>query len=66
MNTKKQFFQQKISVLIFSRRLTIEFKKYFYNKIFFVVLFSQIRYYNDMEMFCGGKPVQWDQNGKIY
>lgn len=20
-------------------------------------------YYNDMEMFCGGKTVQWQQNG---
>jgi len=20
-------------------------------------------YYNDMEMFCGGKPTQWNQNG---
>ena len=22
-------------------------------------------YYNDMEMFCGGKTTQWNQNGSL-
>ena len=45
-------------MLIFCYCIPLTPKKKFFS-------FSQIRYYNDMEMFCGGKPVQWDQNGKI-